>query len=368
MKDHNAFIYHLSEGTDPVLIEEYELARARKILRPRFCGIHCAALGEPQFDEWEQIVEDIDAAEDVEGEENGTIFWSPLSNLWLYRATTAVVAARDRCMRLCLGSDWSPSGSKNLLCELKVADMWNRTQLDGEFSAEELCAMATRNPADALGWSDRLGRLKEGLHGDVLVTTDRAGSAYRTLIESVERDVELVAINGQPFYGTARLMKAAGATHDEPIRFGRLRRRVRLVLPGHQGRRRGLGRGARGHGGGEAGSGGPLPRDRAPPRGGRPAALASHRQAVGRPGGNGKPVPMTVRIPPLDSLVHDAEYFRAVKSRLSTAASSTPFAPTISRADRRRARPGQRELALDRALRPVGSHRHHPCRGPRSRS
>jgi hypothetical protein len=53
MRAGSAFVYHLAEGTDPVLIAEYELARARKILRPRFCGIHCTALGEPQFDEWE---------------------------------------------------------------------------------------------------------------------------------------------------------------------------------------------------------------------------------------------------------------------------------------------------------------------------
>ena len=66
-----------------MLIGEYELARTRRILRPRFCGIHCTALGGPQFQEWEQIVEDIDVAEDVEGEENGTIVWSPFSNLWL---------------------------------------------------------------------------------------------------------------------------------------------------------------------------------------------------------------------------------------------------------------------------------------------
>jgi hypothetical protein len=64
----------------------------------------------------------------------------------------------------------------------------------------------------------------------VLVTTDRGGSAYRNLIESVERDALFVAINGQSFYGTARLMK--GATHDEPIRLGRLRRRIRLGYPG----------------------------------------------------------------------------------------------------------------------------------------
>jgi 5-methylthioadenosine/S-adenosylhomocysteine deaminase len=130
MEDGSAFIYHLSEGTEPVLLEEYELARQRRILRPRFCGIHCTALGAPQFEEWEGIAEEIDGQEDVEGEENGTIVWSPFSNLWLYRATTDVVAARGKGVRICLGSEWSPSGSKNLLGELKVADLWNRRHMD----------------------------------------------------------------------------------------------------------------------------------------------------------------------------------------------------------------------------------------------
>ena len=58
--------------------------------------------------------------------------WSPFSNLWLYRGTTDVLAARAAGVRICLGADWSPSGSKNLLGELKVADMWNRTHLNGE--------------------------------------------------------------------------------------------------------------------------------------------------------------------------------------------------------------------------------------------
>ena len=104
MKAGSAFIYHLSEGTDPALIEEYELARARKLLRPRFCGIHCTALGAPEFGEWGRIAEDIDGAEDVEGEESGTLVWSPFSNLWLYRGTTDVATARNRGMRVCLGA------------------------------------------------------------------------------------------------------------------------------------------------------------------------------------------------------------------------------------------------------------------------
>ena len=66
----------------------------------------------------------------------------------------------------------------------------------------------------------------------MLITTDRGGDPYRSLIESVERDVLFVAINGQPFYGTTKLMRAAGATRAEPIRVGPLRRLIVLVYPG----------------------------------------------------------------------------------------------------------------------------------------
>ncbi|MDP8909004.1 MAG: amidohydrolase family protein, partial [Chloroflexota bacterium] len=179
MQAGKAFIYHLSEGTDPKLIKEYELARSEEILRPRFCAVHCTALGESQFEEWERITAAIDADEAVAGDSNGTIIWSPFSNLWLYRATTDAATASAKGMRICLGSDWSPSGSKNLLGELKVADMWNKTALGKAFTAEELCAMATRNPADALGWTDKIGRLKAGLHADFVVMTDRGDEPYR---------------------------------------------------------------------------------------------------------------------------------------------------------------------------------------------
>ena len=212
MKDGAAFLYHVSEGTDPALIAEYEKLRDEKCLKPTFGGIHCTALDDANYKEW--------------APKGGSVIWSPFSNLWLYRNTTVVAAARERGLRICLGADWSPSGSKNLLGELKVAHLWNRKRLDREFSDEELCRMATSNPADALGWEERLGRLKPGLHGDVLVTTNRGGDPYRNLITSLERDVLFVAINGYPFYGTYNLMRAARAERAEPITVGRLRRRI----------------------------------------------------------------------------------------------------------------------------------------------
>ena len=202
----DAFIYHLAEGTDPGLVEEYTALESGGVLAPRFVGIHCTALGDPQFAGWVP--------------RGGSVVWSPFSNLWLYGATTDVAAARARGMRICLGADWSPSGSKSLLGELKVADLVNRSRLGGLLSDEEICRMATCNPADAVGWEGRLGRLRAGLQADLLVLARRSEDVYRNLVTSIERDVLLVTINGYPMYGVGELMESAAAVNPEPIAVG----------------------------------------------------------------------------------------------------------------------------------------------------
>ena len=53
--------------------------------------------------------------------------------------------AKAAGVRIGLGSDWSPSGSKNLLGELKVAWLYSKHLLDGQFSGRDLMAMADRH-------------------------------------------------------------------------------------------------------------------------------------------------------------------------------------------------------------------------------
>ncbi|MFL5860759.1 MAG: amidohydrolase family protein [Solirubrobacteraceae bacterium] len=201
----HAFLYHLAEGTDPGLVKDFDGLRDHGCLESKFIGIHSTALGAPQFTQWHTIAH------------GGAIVWSPFSNLWLYGHTTDVVAARQAGLIVCLGADWSPSGSKSVLGELKVADVYNKTSLGGVLEDRAICAMVTCNPAQALGWDALLGRLKAGLHADFVVMADRGKGAYRTLIESAEADVQLVAINGYPIYGTSQLMTAAAALNPEPI-------------------------------------------------------------------------------------------------------------------------------------------------------
>ena len=72
--------------------------------------------------------------------------WSPLSNLLLYGGTTNIEAAKSAGVPVSLGSDWSPTGSKNLLNELKVAKTVNEVAGLGLTDCE-LVSMATRVPA-----------------------------------------------------------------------------------------------------------------------------------------------------------------------------------------------------------------------------
>ncbi len=137
------------------------------------------------------------------------LVWSPFSNLLLYGQTLDVEAAREAGLALSIGSDWTPTGSKSLLHELKIA----RTYLDRSkiaISNDELLAMATVNPAAALGIGDRFGKVAEGYVADLLVVAKGAVTAADSVLAAEQKDVRLVTIAGKPVYGDAALLK------DEP--------------------------------------------------------------------------------------------------------------------------------------------------------
>jgi 5-methylthioadenosine/S-adenosylhomocysteine deaminase len=103
-----------------------------------------------------------------------------------------------------LGSDWAPSGSKNLLGEMKVAWLANQAQ-GSPFSAQEIVAMATVNAARILTWDQELGTIEPGKRADLLVIAGQQGDDYERLLAARETDISLVLIEGLPRYGLAWL-------------------------------------------------------------------------------------------------------------------------------------------------------------------
>jgi 5-methylthioadenosine/S-adenosylhomocysteine deaminase len=215
LKSSSCMLLHLSEGIDEIARKHFlhlQLPSLEWAISPALAGIHSLGLSP----------EDIH----IHGQHGGTVVWSPLSNMLLYGRTLDLASAKAAGVRMGLGSDWSPSGSKNLLGELKIARLVSQAQ-GGIYSDRELLAMVTRNAADMLGWKTSLGSIEKGKFADLVVVYGRRGDPYAQLIEQPETRVSLVVIHGVPRCGWPSLMSTFGLG-TEDIRIGYAQRRLNL--------------------------------------------------------------------------------------------------------------------------------------------
>lgn len=222
-----AFIYHCAEGQlDSKVVREFDDLGTANCLRQRLIAIHCSAVGEPAFQKWKGRAE-------LSGDGGpGALVWSPFSNLWLYGQTTDIPAARKHGVTVCLGTDWGPSGTKNLLGELKVARLWIE-RAGWDLNAFDLVEMVTASPGDALSrcWGKQVGRLLTHARADVAVVARTTDDPWENLVRAREEQVVLVLIDGQPRYGTKQLMEACGAKRTTTVQVGAARRRIMLIDP-----------------------------------------------------------------------------------------------------------------------------------------
>lgn len=161
---HRPFFYHLSEGTDEASRQHYmDLdMQGTWAINGNLVAIHCTALQPSDFGRMTTAA---------------GIVWSPLSNYLLYGKTTEVAAAKQAGVRIALGADWSPSGSKNLLGEIKIAKFVSDNS-GGLFSVEELVRMATTTPAKMAQWDPYIGSIEAGKKADLLVVSGSSADGY----------------------------------------------------------------------------------------------------------------------------------------------------------------------------------------------
>ncbi len=199
---HSCYLQHLSEGTDTTArgwFERLKIEEDRWAVNDRLCAIHCTAL---HADDFRRLARG-----------GATMVWSPLSNYLLYGETADIGSVKEAELPISLGSDWAPSGSKNLLGEIKVAWLASREH-GGVFEPRELVEMITTNPARALKWEALLGSIEPGKLADLVVVDGQSDDAYLSLIHARESTITLVLIGGVPRVGQSRLM---GRFWDEPL-------------------------------------------------------------------------------------------------------------------------------------------------------
>jgi cytosine/adenosine deaminase-related metal-dependent hydrolase len=134
------------------------------------------------------------------------VVWSPRSNVDLYGNTAQAVMLDMAGVAIALGTDWVPSGSMNMLRELKCADSWNQTYFDKHFTDADLWRMATMHGAFAVGASDMIGMLKTGYLADIAVYDAKTSKDFRAVIDAGVEDVALVLRGGRAMYGDSALV------------------------------------------------------------------------------------------------------------------------------------------------------------------
>ncbi len=161
-----------------------------------------------------------------------SLIWSPRSNISLYGFTADAVMHDHLGNNIALGTDWTPSGSMNMLRELACADYFNKVHYGGHFSDEQLWRMATANAARAAGLGDLIGQLKVGTFADVAVFDGSVRTHHAAVIRAGVADVALVLRGGEALYGDDTAVAAIapkGGSGCEPLKVCHTPKRVCLV-------------------------------------------------------------------------------------------------------------------------------------------
>ena len=134
-----------------------------------------------------------------------TLVWSPRSNVNLYGETIDLQESKRHGVRLALATDWSPSGSFNMLeefdCARAVAEQQN-----SEFDARQLWSMATINAAYAVGIENAVGQLRPGLQADlILVRKHDSQQPYAAAVNASVDDILSIWVDGVPIVANAQI-------------------------------------------------------------------------------------------------------------------------------------------------------------------
>jgi cytosine/adenosine deaminase-related metal-dependent hydrolase len=202
LKRRKAYFYHLSEGVDERTRKHFLRLREQDLLQPSLVGVHALALQAADYEQMAAV--------------GAKIVWSPFSNMLLYGQTLDLAAVRKSGVPMAMGCDWTPTGSKNLLQELKVA-RWAVEQQEADLTSEDLVRAVTTDAAAVTAWQEHVGTLTPGAFADLVVVAGADGDPWDALIDSTEADVELVVIHGVPRYGAVEPMRRLHSEPDKPL-------------------------------------------------------------------------------------------------------------------------------------------------------
>jgi hypothetical protein len=194
----DCYLPHVAEGIDDVAHNEFlclsgQAKGSVNLISKKTALIHAIALNETDA----KILRDKEA----------TVVWAPRSNISLYGKTAPVQIYDSFGINIALSTDWTISGSMNLLRELKCVDYLNKNHYNNYFSDWKIWHMVTSNAAVGLAVGDQIGFLKPNYFADIVIYNGTSASNYyRAVIDADWKSTILVLRSGVPLYGDKDIM------------------------------------------------------------------------------------------------------------------------------------------------------------------
>lgn len=198
-----SFVVHISEGIGETPRKDFDILKAKGLLRAETAIIHGTAFGDAEFREMGQV--------------GAKLIWSPQSNLALYAETTNIPLALRHGIEVSLGVDWNPSGSDTMFDELRVAKQVDDERWGGVIPSGEWLRMITSHPARALALDHLLGSVQPQRKADLTILRARAADPSTNLLQTHLADVEMVWIGGELLYGADAVIQSVRPTGCEPL-------------------------------------------------------------------------------------------------------------------------------------------------------
>jgi len=199
----DAYEPHISEGINEEAHNEFVCTSSttgggQRIVEDKTAIIH--AIGLNARDAW------------LASARGTSVIWSPRSNISLYGHTAQAPMLAKVGIPIAIGTDWTASGSINILRELQCAADLNEKQYGNYFTHRDLWQMATFNAALATATNDVLGQIVVGKLGDLSIFIGAADrKEHKAVVRGGVEDVALVLRGGVAMYGDAAVLEKLGA-------------------------------------------------------------------------------------------------------------------------------------------------------------
>ncbi|GBF48596.1 amidohydrolase [Leptospira ryugenii] len=186
-ENNRPFITHLGEGIDEESIVSLRRLEKMNALGPNSVLVHCLPFGQREVD--------------IIAKNKATVVWCPSSNIHIFGKTTNIKLFLDSGVNVCLGTDFSPSGSLHLLEEIRFAKEIFEKLYDAELSDETILQWITQNAANAIR-DPKVGQLSPGKTADFILISSTAEAEENFLSKLTTSSIDLMVIDGNPSWGS----------------------------------------------------------------------------------------------------------------------------------------------------------------------